>query len=614
MLSGPQKQRVLLLAHLSMIYCRLLIHFLSARTLLNVCYSITPSRTTAQHIYDRQEATIKGGNELSMSSSSSASASLTSVPTSFLQTLQQEFIEGNFCDCIIRVTIPPSDAADEEDGDDEEEEQGPVAKKARKAKPEPIDIPCHRVVLSSRSPYFRSAWACQYEEAKKKIVAIVLEDNQMVQDLRLLLKLNYTDSYVKDDEGVLLEKDTRLRLALLGYAFEFRDCVEEYIASLGEGLTMEDAMTLSDNIPEELHANNSVKNVLNAKIIEALTKGITELQEESAEREEAKKEKTNRMQEAGDALTKVLGSVCGFFEEGKVMSSGTLSTTSFYGRVPLKSHVKELPFPAMWVLSASKKLRLQAEDEAYTLLCSWLCQSPLISEQNDRKMTRLFKRFIKHLRVKCFSTDFLGCVVSCCPIAEEAGLVTFLLCRGYTFRHVNKQLAAECGVDTYTGEDSRAIRGEAVSGVFDTEISLKDLLTVSKGCNLYKPLGVVGRYPVIIIISHEIEETLGVYVRFDMPGGYDRKEEADGLAMGFAGWRVGVAFSLQLGSVRIYGERLMGRLGYGNDLVFFENEGKKWGGIVCKNSPLFPNGVLKVYVNVKKIEGPVGRGGVTSHN
>lgn len=50
----------------------------------------------------------------------------------------------------------------------------------------------------------------------------MLVGDQAVRDLRLLLKLNYSGSYVKY-EGVLLEKETRLRLALLGNALEFRE-------------------------------------------------------------------------------------------------------------------------------------------------------------------------------------------------------------------------------------------------------------------------------------------------------------------------------------------------------------------------------------------------------
>lgn len=75
--------------------------------------------------------------------------------------------------------------------------------------------------------------------------------------------------------------------------------MDECIASVGEELTTKEAMTLLDDIPEELHAHDLVKNVLKCKIVKALAVGITELDEEPAEGEEAKKEKSTRMQEGG---------------------------------------------------------------------------------------------------------------------------------------------------------------------------------------------------------------------------------------------------------------------------------------------------------------------------
>jgi hypothetical protein len=132
------------------------------------------------------------------------------------------------------------------------------------------DILCHAVVLCARSSYFEAALSGEWNEAQTKTVEVELENEQAVQDMKLLIKLCYSGSYTKEDGEELLDRSTRMRLAFLGNAFEMEDCVAECLASLVEDLTPTNALTILDDVPEELRGHETMKGVT-AKVIEVLT-------------------------------------------------------------------------------------------------------------------------------------------------------------------------------------------------------------------------------------------------------------------------------------------------------------------------------------------------------
>ena len=65
------------------------------------------------------------------------------------------------------------------------------------------DILCHANVLCARSPYFESCLDGEWSEAKIKTVEIVLANDQAVQNMKLLIKLSYSGSYIYDEEELL---------------------------------------------------------------------------------------------------------------------------------------------------------------------------------------------------------------------------------------------------------------------------------------------------------------------------------------------------------------------------------------------------------------------------
>lgn len=150
------------------------------------------------------------------SSSSSTAAAAAAATASFapapafpawLGNMQQQFMEGKRTNVIIRISLPQEDS---------EGGAGRI-----------VDIPYHSVVLTARSAYFNSSLGGEWVENQKKIVEIALEDQQAVDDLRLLLKLNYSSSCINDN-GCAIDKPTRLRLIFLANAFEFKEAVKEW--------------------------------------------------------------------------------------------------------------------------------------------------------------------------------------------------------------------------------------------------------------------------------------------------------------------------------------------------------------------------------------------------
>lgn len=155
----------------------------------------------------------------------------------FCREMQRSFVEGRFLDnCTIRVTLY-------NDG------------RPTHSAPETIDITCHSVVLAARSPYFAASMESGFSTSRS--VNLTLPDEQAVRDLRLLLKLNYTGCYIADETGATLDYDTLLRLAVLGEAFEFTECLDQCMGFLEDGLVQ--GKIHWDDIPEKFHGHECVK-------------------------------------------------------------------------------------------------------------------------------------------------------------------------------------------------------------------------------------------------------------------------------------------------------------------------------------------------------------------
>ena len=86
--------------------------------------------------------------------------------------------------------------------------------------------------------------------------------------MRLLIKQCYSGSYIEDEEG-LLDRNTRMRLAFWGNAFEMKGRVWECLGSLMDGMTFADTLTTLDDVPEELQGHVAMPSVI-AKVVEVI--------------------------------------------------------------------------------------------------------------------------------------------------------------------------------------------------------------------------------------------------------------------------------------------------------------------------------------------------------
>ena len=82
------------------------------------------------------------------------------------------------------------------------------------------DIKAHSLVLRTLSPYVDGALSGDWTEAAERRIELTVADEQELEDLKLLIKLSYSDSYTHEG-GQLLPIETRLRLAVRADALEF---------------------------------------------------------------------------------------------------------------------------------------------------------------------------------------------------------------------------------------------------------------------------------------------------------------------------------------------------------------------------------------------------------
>lgn len=137
------------------------------------------------------------------------------MPAEFLKSkIRKQYLEGTFCDVIIRVPVTTSN--------------------------EIVDIKCHSLVLSTRSDRFAANLLGGFKEKDTKVICITLEDDENLRCFKLLLELSYAPSYIHDDEGAMLDRGTRLSLAYMANEYEFNACIDECVASLREGLELEE--------------------------------------------------------------------------------------------------------------------------------------------------------------------------------------------------------------------------------------------------------------------------------------------------------------------------------------------------------------------------------------
>lgn len=397
--------------------------------------------------------------------------------------MQQQFEAGKNTDTVIRVCV----ASEEQD----EGQQTPAPKRPRMAgaasssteaaaaaADQYTDINAHWLLLCARSAYFEKALDGGWTEAAERRVELVVDDEQAVEDLRLLIKLAYSDSYTHDG-GQLLPLDTRLRLAALADALEFVEAADQVLKSLPLGLGLEGGgVTCLGDLPPVLEAHPDLA-AIRQQVIPIVIKGIEDWEETEADETEA------LVQRAVDALARYLGPVHEMFEQ---------RATSHANCLPLRKDVVQLPLCVFKRLLTSEALQLQSENEAYRLLQERLMY---VSRRAAGPASRdaVYKDLAPLLRYPHMTPDFLLNVVAACPMRVRSGLSSVTMGR-----------AARAALVEDRGVPSSEARWQ-----IEASLSLEEVMQLEPGGLRNKRWGLVAGYRIAMAISRDKDaDTLGV--------------------------------------------------------------------------------------------------------
>ena len=133
-----------------------------------------------------------------------------------------------------------------------------------------------------------------------------------MEDLSLLIKLSYCPSYVKDG-AKLLQQDVLLRLAAIANAYEFVECLQECMNHVASSLTLEQAMTIMEELPFSLLELDLAKKI-RSSAMQKLSRGL------DIPYDEGRPEREALLTKAADALTKYLGPIRDLFTPQAILS------------------------------------------------------------------------------------------------------------------------------------------------------------------------------------------------------------------------------------------------------------------------------------------------------
>lgn len=397
-----------------------------------------------------------------------------------------------------------------------------------------------------RSPYFKKALAGEWAEEVERRVELMVANEQELEELKLLIKLSYTDSYAHDG-GELLPFDTRIRLAARADSYEFVGAVNQIIKSLPHNATLEEALTLINDLPLALHQDSY------PSLAPVLARAV-------------------------GRLPKLLGPVCGLFEKSTKLTP--------HGAFPLRADVKQLSADVMKSMLANKLWQLQVENDLYALLRAWLYQSPRVGSDDER--LACFMELAPLLRYQHMTADFLANVVSQCPLMQASGLLPSVMHAALAQREALPSLLVEKKV--VRGRPSRGVSFAAASWELEATFTLEKVAMLQPGGGVFKWCGLVAGYPAGIMGKRERAEngqdTLGMFllIHFSPP----EKGVSDAPAAG-VGLQTTWTFPTDIHNCL---DHFFESDSWGWDNPF----GKPWAEAVQEGSPHFPDGKMEVKV------------------
>lgn len=273
----------------------------------------------------------------------------------------------------------------------------------------------------------------------------MLDSEQQLEDVKLLIKPCYTDSYTHDG-GQLLPLETRLWLALRADALAFVEAVEQVVDSLPVGLDFAGALKCATDLPPALESHPRIGSARRG-MVEVLAKGI-----------EARIDK----------------------EPNKI-----------HGTMPLRDDVKQLSRGVFKRLLASDALQLQLENEAYSLMLTWLRRSPHVPD--DAQRLALFKELAPLLRYHHMTPDFLANVVSVCNMMNKSDLLLSVLRSAFVHREASQLILEKEKVERVGGD--RGVVPFEASWELKASYTLREMAVLQLGCWMKKWCGLIAGYP-----------------------------------------------------------------------------------------------------------------------
>ena len=223
-----------------------------------------------------------------------------------------------------------------------------------------------------------------------------------LEDFRLLIKLSYASSYIKDGD-MPLDRATLIRLASLANAYEFHDTVNECLSAAGEGLSFEEAITCINDLPENLKGTDAAKGLM-IKALQALVKGLND--PSSIEGMEEGEVKEGVLEKGADALARYIGPVYMLFREPYL----TKLWPSFSGTLIPKDFVKVSIAFIFFLFSLYSSSVLQPlGSSSYIVAHHHLAQSNILSTDRvclKRPLQGFFKVMLFNSMAKRTPTSF----------------------------------------------------------------------------------------------------------------------------------------------------------------------------------------------------------------
>lgn len=187
-----------------------------------------------------------------------------------------------------------------------------------------------------------------------------------------------------------------------------------------------------------------------------------------------------------------------------------------HGTMPLRDDVKQLSRGVFKRLLASDALQLQLENEAYSLMLTWLRRSPHVPD--DAQRLAFFKELAPLLRYHHMTPDFLANVVSVCNMMNKSDLLLSVLRSTFVHREASQSILEKEKVERVGGD--RGIVPFEASWELKASYTLREMAVLQLGCWMKMWCGLIAGYLAGLSLQRwkgDGKETLGAFFWIDMP-------------------------------------------------------------------------------------------------